>query len=163
MSELTTQAPADAHEEEIRRKIEELCAEKRRSAASYRRYADQYEAEIPEVEGKVRTFFAVKAALEAAGFKPDAGLWSLTLSVKGVGERDLVALARVLGPMPEESRGAEPREKDGKQVRPTHARVTLRPTRYPFVEVSRLVKLGKAVKCRVVTRIEKRRELVCEV
>jgi len=166
MSELTateqTAPTVPDIEAEIRERTESIVADKRRQAKNYRDVADKCEAEIPGVEAKVREFYGVKAALEAAGFEPKASHWCLTMSVKDVERKDLVPLAQVLGYLKEQCREAIEKYNDkGTQVKPTHARVTFESSKYPFVEVTMAVKLDKTVKCHI--RTEKVRKLVCDV
>ena len=145
---------------EISENVERKLSSLRESIESYQRYIANKVEDMKKVEAQFIEVFAVKARLEAAGFKPAYSWWTEGLRLD-IDQKQLTAAYEVLGRF--DGRGAE---KDIVDSRKRLVKVTLTSVKHPFVAVSYVTKLPKrGAKCRIETvRVKARTEkrLVCE-
>jgi len=153
--------PADVREEEIGTRTQARVRGTRSSIDYYRSRIAEMEKEIPEIEGKVRECFAVYDALKAAGFDPKLSPWFEEITVTTT-EKDLIPLARILHSMPESGRELVNPDAPAKYKESRMIRVSLRPTKYPFVTVEYVTKATPGMACEIQTVVTKERKLVCK-
>jgi hypothetical protein len=153
-------AKQDEREEKIAERIAERTAYFEDSIKGCYARIQSLREDIGKLPGWVREAYAVFFDLEEAGFEPRMGSYSESIYLTATKDK-LTALAKVLGPMPVSSKSVVVREVNGKER--VLAQVDLTPTKFPNVTVSYETKVTKDMKCKVVTRVDRRRELVCEV